>query len=79
MDFGTGRKFGTDIAKRYGEGSEMPVFFLQAKEAFLLSDNSIWSLPSFPPLAITAFRGPEDFFSLAIIAFEAFRFIVPKC
>ena len=26
MNFGTGRKFGTDVAKRYGEGSEMLVF-----------------------------------------------------
>ena len=25
-NFGTGRKFGTDITKRYGEGSEMSVF-----------------------------------------------------
>ena len=27
MNFGTGRKFGTDVGKRYGEGSEMLVFF----------------------------------------------------
>ena len=26
VNFGTGRKFGTDVAKRYGEGSEMLVF-----------------------------------------------------
>ena len=26
VNFGTGRKFGTDVAKRYGEGSEMPCF-----------------------------------------------------
>ena len=26
VNFGTGRKFGTDAAKRYGEGSEMLVF-----------------------------------------------------
>ena len=26
VNFGTGRKFGTDIAKRYGEGSEMLIF-----------------------------------------------------
>ena len=26
VKFGTGRKFGTDVAKRYGEGSEMLVF-----------------------------------------------------
>ena len=26
VTFGTGRKFGTDVAKRYGEGSEMLVF-----------------------------------------------------
>ena len=30
------------------------------------------------PLAITAFGGPEGYFSLAIIAFGAFQFIVPK-
>ena len=33
----------------------------------------------FLPLAITAFGGPEGYFSLAIIAFGAFQFIVPKC
>ena len=32
----------------------------------------------FPLLAITAFGGPESYFSLAIIAFGAFDFIVPK-
>ena len=31
---------------------------------FFLSDTSIWSLPSFLPLAITAFRGPEVFLAL---------------
>ena len=34
--------------------------------------------PLFLPLAITAFGGPGDYFSLAIIAFGAFGFIVPK-
>ena len=33
----------------------------------------------FLPLAITACRGPEGYFSLAIIAFGAFQSIVPKC
>ena len=28
MNFGTGSKFGTDVAKRYAEGSEVLVFFL---------------------------------------------------
>ena len=32
--------------------------------------------PLFLPLAITAFGGPEGYFSLAIIAFGAFQFIV---
>ena len=41
--------------------------------SFSLSDNSIWSYPPVFPLAIT-----EGYFSLAIIAFEAFEFIVPK-
>ena len=35
-------------------------------------------LPLFLPLAITAFGGPEGSFSLAIIAFGPFGFIVPK-
>ena len=30
------------------------------------------------PLAITAFGGPEGYYSLAIIAFGAIEFIVPK-
>ena len=34
--------------------------------------------PLFLPLAITAFRGPEGYFSLAIMAFGAFGVIVPK-
>ena len=45
---------------------------------FFLSDNSIWSFPSVLPLAIAAFGGAEGYFSLAIIAFGAFGFIVPK-
>ena len=32
VNFGTGSKFGTDVAKRYGEGSEVLLFFLE-KEA----------------------------------------------
>ena len=34
--------------------------------------------PLFLPPAIAAFGGPEGYFSLAIIAFGAFRFIVPE-
>ena len=34
--------------------------------------------PLFLPLAITAFGGPEGYFSLAIIAFGAFQFVVSK-
>ena len=34
--------------------------------------------PLFLPLAIAAFGGPEGYLSLAIIAFGAFQFIVPK-
>ena len=34
--------------------------------------------PLLLPLAIAAFRGPEGAFSLAIIAFGEFQFIVPK-
>ena len=45
---------------------------------FFLGDNRVWSFPSFLPLAITAFGGPEGYFSLAIIAFGAFGFIVFK-
>ena len=46
---------------------------------FFLGDNSIWSLTlCFFPLAITAFGGTEGYFSLAIIGFGAFGFIVPK-
>ena len=35
-------------------------------------------LPLFNLLAITAFGGPEGYFSLAIRAFESFQFIAPK-
>ena len=47
---------------------------------FFLCDNRIWSFPLFLPLilAITALGGPEGYFSLAIIAFGAFQFNVPK-
>ena len=50
----------------------------QEVRPFFLSDNSIWSLPSFLPLAITAFGDPEGYFNLAIIAFGAFQFIVSR-
>ena len=45
---------------------------------FSLRDNSIWRFPSPLPVATTAFGGPEGYFSLAIIAFGAVVFIVPK-
>ena len=46
---------------------------------FFLGDKSIWSFfPAFLPIAITAFGDPEGYFRLAIIAFGAFGFIVPK-
>ena len=35
-NFGTGREFGTDVAKRHGEGSEMLVFFFFFYPANLL-------------------------------------------
>ena len=50
----------------------------QESRPFFLGDNSFWSLPLFSPLATIAFGGPEGYFSLAIIAFGAFEFIVPK-
>ena len=40
--------------------------------------NRIWGFPSFLPLAITAFGAPEGYFSIAIIGFGAFEFIVRK-
>ena len=45
---------------------------------FFLGDNSIWSFPLCLPLAITAFGGSQGSLSLAIVAFGAFQFIVPK-
>ena len=46
---------------------------------FFLSENSNLEFTlCFLPLAITAFGGPEGDFTLAIIAFGAFGFIVPK-
>ena len=44
----------------------------------VLGDNSIWTFPLLLPSVITAFGGPESCFSLAIIAFGSFEFIVPK-
>ena len=44
---------------------------------FFLGDTSIWSFRSVS-LVITAFGGPESYFSLAIIAFGAFEFVVSK-
>ena len=64
------------------KGSSLPLKTLTSlnKEVRLcfLSDSSIWSFPLFLPLAITSFGGHEGYFSLAIIAFGAFRFILPK-
>ena len=46
---------------------------------FFLGDNSIWRfLSGNLPSAITAFGGLERYFSLAIIGFGAFGFVVPK-
>ena len=45
---------------------------------FFLSDNSIWSFPSLSSLNDYSIGGPQGYFSLAIIAFGAFEFIVPK-
>ena len=45
---------------------------------FFLSDKGIWSFPSVFPLAITAFGGPEGYFSLAITAIGAFSVPCPK-
>ena len=54
------------------------LFKFKEVRPFLLGDNSIGVFPLFLPLAITAFGGPEVYFSLAIIAFGAFQFVVPK-
>ena len=53
---------------------------LKYKESrpFLPRREYIWSLPSVSRLAITAFRGPEAYFGVAIITLGAFEFIVPK-
>ena len=32
VNFGTGSRFGTDVAKRYGEGSEVLVFFRKKRQ-----------------------------------------------
>ena len=45
---------------------------------FFLGDNSFRVFPLFLPSTITASEGPEPYFSLAIIAFGAFDFMVPK-
>ena len=45
---------------------------------FFLSDNSIWSLPSLSSLSDYSIWRSWGLFSLAIIAFGAFEFIVPK-
>ena len=45
---------------------------------FFLSDNRFGVFLLFLLLASTAFGGPEGYFSLAIKAFGAFGFVVPK-
>ena len=50
--------------------------FTKEVRQFFLDDNGIWSFPLFLLLPLTAFGGPEGYFSLAIIAFGAFGFIV---
>ena len=52
--------------------------FLHESRPFFRGHNSIWSFPRFLPLEITAFGGPEGYFSPAIIAFGPSEFIVPK-
>ena len=46
---------------------------------FFQATIALGVFPLFLPLAITAFGGPEGYFSLAIIAFGAFGFLIPKC
>ena len=46
---------------------------------FLLSDNSIWSYPSVSSLSDYSISRSWRLFCLAIIAFGAFQFMVPKC
>ena len=46
---------------------------------FFLCDNSAWSFSSVSSLSDYSIGGPEGYFSLAIVAFGAFQFIVPKC
>ena len=62
------------------DGKPLKTLTSLVKEArpFVLGENSIWSFPLFLPLPITAFGGPEGYSGLAIIAFGAFQFIVPK-
>ena len=55
--------------------------YLLKKEVrpFFLGDNSIMqSFPSVSSLSDHSIGGPECYFNLAIIAFGAFGFIVPK-
>ena len=70
-----------------GGGGEVSILFSLRTLASLnkesrpcfLGGNSISSFPSLSLLlVITAFGGPEGYFSLAILAFGAFEFIVPK-
>ena len=45
---------------------------------FFLGDNSIWRFPSVSSLSDYSIGGLEGCFSLAVIAFGAFEYIVPK-
>ena len=51
----------------------------ESRPFFLGDTSSIGSCPSVFFFAIAAVGGPECYFSLAIIAFGAFQFVVPKC
>ena len=50
------------------------------RKPFFLGDKSIWSFRSVSSLSdYSSFEGPGQHFSLAIISFGTFEFIVPKC
>ena len=47
VNFGTGSKFGTEVAKRYGEGSK--IFFLGKRKTLKTHTTQIWGVKIHPP------------------------------
>ena len=66
------------MANQVGKSLKTLTSLFKEVRPFFLSDDSIWSLPSVSSLSDYSIWSSGGVSTLAIIAFGAFEFIVPK-